>query len=152
MDQDSNTDFGSETIEDVAIAIETALASLENLCFDKADFRHQVIVGLQLSIVEQAHSAMILLKSEMVFDAKIILRSALEHYVELTNCTTDDSYYSAIQEKFAWNIRETLTEAQSGNPFFALIAIEIPVEDELAEWEQKSDEIRDLGGRKKPIN
>ncbi|MCI2400379.1 DUF5677 domain-containing protein [Aliiroseovarius subalbicans] len=139
-----DTDF---TLPDVEGRILGAIDQLQNTKFDKQKFRHQIFVGLSASLLERCHAVVFLLKNGKGFDAKIILRSALEHLVELRNLCDFPDYHLHLQASFLRGIRTQLREATKGNPFFARIASELPIEDEIASTDKKMKEVEEMGGK-----
>lgn len=119
---------------------------IETIRIDKDDFRQQIFIGLSLSILERSHSIVLLAKDAKYFDAKILLRSTLEHFVDLKNLVADDSYQLHFQKPFLKGMAQKLREAEKGNPFFARIEREIPIPDELENISSKLDEVNELGG------
>jgi len=89
----------------------------------------------------------LLIREEKTFDAKIILRSLLEHFVDLHNLAEDENYHLHFQLPFLKGLKQTLREAQRGNPFFARIAREIPITDELESDSASLQEVKDLGAK-----
>ncbi|MGR3759959.1 DUF5677 domain-containing protein [Roseobacteraceae bacterium NS-SX3] len=128
-------------------SIDAAIGHLSRLSFDKENFRHQLEIGFALSVIERIDAVHALVSIQKTYDADIILRSALEHFVTLTRVQQDPSYVWDIQAEFLKKRRIQFTQAKEGNPFFKSIAESLPIDDELEETEKKIVEVRELGGR-----
>lgn len=122
--------------------------ALTDLTFNKHIFRHQVLIGLTLSVLERAHSTVFLVKNGKAYDAQIIFRSMMEHLAELMNCVDDPGYHLNFELPFLDATKRQLTQAEAGNPFFHLIAQNIDIETERANVERKIQEIENRGGKR----
>lgn len=143
----SELEFTNDELKLFDEKIQRCVEQLVNLSFNKRVFRHQIVVGLALSVVERAHTVLLLLKESKVFDAEIIVRSLLEHFVELKNCIDDNDYQIHFQKPFFSGMKRRLVEAKEGNPYFSEIARKMDLDKELGDIARKISETEKIGGK-----
>lgn len=138
------------TLDDLNIEIDQTANILRNVNWHKENFVELTTIGFLLSILEQSHTIHALCEKEKYFEAKIILRSALEHFIEIILISKDDNekYVERIKLEFNYHQVKTLNAAKSGNQYVASIVEKIDVAVNLEELAQYKEEIEKQGGKK----
>ena len=139
----------SPTLDDLKIEITQTLEFFEKIEWHKEAFVDLVIVGFSLTIIEQIHSIHILCEQKKFLDAKILLRSSLEHFLEILLLSNNDNkkYIERIKLEFNHHQVKSLNAAQSGNQYAAGILEKIDIKVNLQELEKYKNEIEMRGGK-----
>ncbi|MCB5198690.1 DUF5677 domain-containing protein [Loktanella sp. TSTF-M6] len=132
----------------LSLAIEEAFDLLESFSLDWENPMIQMCVGCYATCVELAQTIDFLSAEEKFFDAKILLRAMLEHYVELDNLSSNPTYLHKVHYKHAIDTLKILKASETDNPYFEKFSQRIRVEDETAIWEERKSMIASLGGKK----
>jgi hypothetical protein len=148
MNEAQTSDFTCEALDK---KIQEVIEHIETLKFDKNYVNHQLFIGLSLSIVERTHAILLLQLNQKGFDAEIILRSALEHFVVLKNCTQNEQYYLNLYHEFARMQKRLFEQADQGNVYYSKIAECHDLNSELKAAITMLDTIEDSGGNSKKI-
>lgn len=141
-------DEPAPTLDELIEEINRSIDLAEKIKFTKSNFQHQVHIGLFLSMVEIADAIRILCSNERYFDAKVLLRTLVEHAVELESVFADGVLFERL--KFEQNIKldRTFAQAARGNPFMAEVAKHIDVATERRDLEKQKAAIAARGGKK----
>ena len=118
---------------------------------EQSTFERAFEVSLLCTIHSQARSILILEKAGQTYDAQILLRSLLEHSVELILLRDQPERHLNVKFHFEESQRKTLSEAQTDNPYFKGISSTVPIDQELAKVKARKAEYSDAGGKKTTI-
>ena len=136
-------------LAELRVELDAAMEKVANLKFCKEEFRHQIEVGFSLSTLERLDSFHLLLNNDRPYDTKILLRSALEHFIYLRAISSGKVNPDDIKLDFAHREATILREARSGNPYFAKIAENIDVATQLADFEKINRALFEAGAKKR---
>lgn len=135
----------------LAREIELGFDLLSQITSDFSDFQVQIIVGLYASCVDLSQSVEFLAQNDKFNEAQIIMRSLLEHFVELKTACEDPEHLKNIQQRHASKIVKTLKHAGEQNPFFEGFAEKLDLDSETAQWSEISADIKGLGGKEEQL-
>jgi Family of unknown function (DUF5677) len=138
------------TLDDLKIEITQSFDLFEEIEWHKERFSDLTIVGFALTVFEQIHSIHALCELEKYFDAKILLRSSIEHFLEISLLCefNNEKYIERLKLEFNHHQVKTLNAAQSGNPYASSIMEKLDVKVELEELDRYKEEIEKRGGKK----
>jgi len=132
--------------QDLSNQIEIAFEELTKLRTDWENGSVQLVVGCYASCVELAQTVDFLVDHEKCYDAQIILRSMLEHFVELRNLELYPSHKHNLHLAHAKNIKLQLQNAATENKFFQNFSQRLDLAKETQNWNKKLEDIQELGG------
>ena len=132
--------------QDLSNQIEIAFEQLTKLRADWKNGSVQLVVGCYASCVELAQTVDFLVDHEKCYDAQIILRSMLEHFVELRNLELNPAHKNNLHFTHAKNVKFQLQNAATENKFFQNFAQRLELAKETQYWNDKLGDIQELGG------
>lgn len=137
------------SLSDLTRTLEQCVSVIQEARVNKDHFPTLLIASFFLTIIEQGYSIEVLCRHERYFDAKIILRSSLEHLIEMKLLAAGDPKHSErLKLEFNEHQQRSLNAAKSGNPYAAKIAAKIPIEKELDALAEYKTGIEERGGKK----
>lgn len=105
--------------------------------FNNHNVQHLSMIMRYGAILEYCSSIIVLLENYHISSIPVILRSALEAYVDLHNLYRDENYFLVLRYDFDKPLVDILNKAKSGNPNLSKIASEQSI-NELIENSKKS--------------
>lgn len=137
------------SLNDLSQKLSQCVSAVEVARVNKDHFPTLLITSFFLTIIEQGWSIEVLCRNERYFDAKIILRSSLEHLIEMKLLAAGDPKYAErLKLEFNQHQQKSLNAAKSGNPYAAKIAAKIPIGTELDSLAEYMTGIEERGGKK----
>ena len=118
------------------------------LSFDNAKPQHRELIALYGSIIELTGAVIALVDKRLITGVPILLRSVLEAYVDLHNLAEKSSYSYVLELEHIKQWIEILREANTGkNEYLAAIAGAPELNDQIAKWTKRKDDLEKKGFR-----
>ncbi len=118
------------------------------IAFDKTNPRHRNVIALYGSIIELTGSIIVLLDQRMASGAPILLRAALEAYVDLVNLTKLANYGYCLEVSYLKEWLKILEEAKLGkNEYLAALTDEPTLAQSIQEWQKEKSRLEGKGFR-----
>lgn len=116
--------------------------------FDKDHPLHRHVVALYGSIVELTGAMIILTEKRLITGVPVLLRSALEAYVDLYNLSENAAYGFALELSYLKEWLKILAEASTGkNEYLASISDAPDLLATISAWQKKKTELESKGHR-----
>lgn len=116
--------------------------------FSKDHPLHRHIVALYGSIIELTGSLIILTDRRLITGVPVLLRSALEAYVDLYNLSENPAYGFALELSYIKEWLKILNEASTGkNEYLASICEAPDLGASISAWQKKKQELEAKGHR-----
>jgi len=120
------------SLSDLAQKLSQCVLAVEDARVNKGYFPILLITSFFLTIIEQGWSIEVLCRNERYFDAKIILRSSLEHLIEMKLLAAGDPKHTErLKLEYNQHLTKSLSDAKAGNPYASKIAEKIELDTEL---------------------
>ena len=107
-------------------------ARISNCQFDSDDPNHQLFILLNMSTMERCDTVLLLVKSNKAHDAEIVLRSALDHFVEAKLSFESDDFLCGVRTKALKGLRLALETAADGNNFYSSLKDNVDIDGALS--------------------
>ena len=136
-----------ETTADISILVKEAEGFAARVSFDKKHFRHQILIGLYLSVIERSRAIALLLDNEMISAALPILRCIVETDVEIQVLNMRPAHIRSMELDHVKALKNSLIEARKRNPFMAQALTRIDVDNELRNLVKREKKLAGSGGK-----
>jgi hypothetical protein len=122
------------------------LDHMEYLKFDREHPWHRNMICLYCSVIEYSDSLIHLDKEKRSVAIPLVARALLEAYVDLKNLCENEEYGYNLEAGFLFEwLRVTKEAGRLNNPYLDGLAASDGFEDQVTQWEERLQELKDRG-------
>jgi hypothetical protein len=131
----------NDSAEDVARLVVAAEKFAAQLKFNKDSLRHQILVGLLISVIERSQAIFVLLEKELLSAVFPILRCIVETDVEVQLLKIRPLHIRTMELNYIRAQSDMITQAFKNNPYTAKIAEKMDLASLAKTFKEKENKI-----------